>query len=140
MESVVDQALRQVHGLDTFFRLQLVAENDFMHGRRVVGQIVSAFEPFADVVRVEHGIFGGLTQSVGTIGKNVSQGANEHSEISVEGANAAYRLRTVVFEAESAIGLGDDDRRGQERFENFLDGDRAGARTASTMRSGKSLV
>ena len=31
MKSVVDEALGDVHGLDAFLRLQLVAEDDFVH-------------------------------------------------------------------------------------------------------------
>src|SRR5580692_3154189 len=111
MEPVIDEPFREVHGLDAFFRLQLVAENDFMHGGRVVGKIESSFKFFADVVRVEHRIFGGLPQTVGTVGINVCEGADEHAEVSVEGAYASDRLRTVVFEAQRAIWLSDDNRR-----------------------------
>ena len=90
-----------------FFSLHFVAEDHFVHGRRGIGQIVSAFESFADVVGVEHGIFRGLAQAVGTVRLNVGQRANEHSEVSVEGAHASHRLRTVVVEAERAVGFRD---------------------------------
>ena len=46
----------------------------------------------------------------------------------------------VVVEAQGAVGVFDDERRGQERLQMRLAGDGAGAGTASAVRSGKSLV
>src|SRR5215472_9415818 len=37
VKAVVDEALGDVHGTDAFFRLHLVAEDNFVHARRVVG-------------------------------------------------------------------------------------------------------
>ena len=71
--------------------------------RRLVGQLVDAFKLFADVVGVEHGVFGGLAQAVGAIGQDVGQRADEHAEVAVEHAHAADGLRAVVVEAERAV-------------------------------------
>ena len=117
MEAVIDEALGDVHGLHAFFGLQFVAENDFVHAGRGVGQVVGAFEALADVVSVEDGVFGGLAQAVGTVGQDVRERANEHAEISVERADPPHGLRTVVVEGKGAIGFVGHDRLGQERLE-----------------------
>ena len=120
--------------------MQFVAEDDFVHGGRRVGQVVNAFQSLADVVGVEHGVFGGLAQAVGAVGQDVGERADEHSEVAVEGAHASYGLRTVVFEAQRAVWLGDDDGRGQKRLENFLYSYGAGAGTTAAVRRGESFV
>ncbi len=123
-----------------FFRLHFVAEDDFVHGWRGIGQIVNAFQPFADVVGVEHGIFRSLPQAVGTIRLDVSQRANEHSEVTVEGTHAPHGLRTVIVKTKGSIGFRGQDRRGQEWFECFLDRYRTRARATATVRSRESFV
>ncbi len=140
MESVVDQALGKVHRLYAFSSLQLIAKNYFVHAGRGVGQIVHAFQSLANVVGVEHGVFSGLAQSVRTVGENVSQGTDKHSEIAVESAHPADRLRPVIFEAQSAVGLGDGYRRGQEGFELLFHGNGTGPGPAATVRSREGLV
>ena len=140
MESVIDQALGEVHGLDAILRLQFVAEDDFMHGRRRVRQVVNAFQSLADVIRVEHRVFRSLPQAVRTVGEDVGQRADEHSEVSVKGAHAADGVRAVVVEAERAVGAGDDDRCGKERLEDFFAGDGAGAGATASVRRGEGFV
>ena len=103
MESVVNQPLGDVSCLHAFFGLQFVAKYHFVHGRRRVGEIVSALHSFANVIGVEHGIFGGLAQAIRAIGENVGQSADEHSEVAVKGTHAADRQRSVVFKGQRAI-------------------------------------
>ena len=95
-----------------------------MHAGRRVGQIVGAFEAFTNVVRVEHGVFRGLAQAVGTIRLDVGEGADEHSEITIEGTHASYRLRSIIVEAQRTVWLGDDNGTRQERLQFILDRNR----------------
>src|ERR1700686_634650 len=133
MEAVVDQTLSNVHSAHAFFRLQFVAENDFVHGWSGVRQVVCALKALANVVGVQDRVFSGLPQTVRTIRLDVGQSPNEHSKVAIERADPPYRLRTVVFETESAIGLGYQDRGRQEGLEFFLDCDRPGTWAAATM-------
>ena len=68
-----------------------------MRGRGI-GQIVNAFEILANVVRIQHGVFGGLPQAVGAVRQNVGQRADEHAEVAVESAHPSDGLRPVIFE------------------------------------------
>src|ERR1035441_4961004 len=83
VETVVDKTLGNVAGFDAEGRLALVAEDYFVHGRRFVGQLVNVFELFADVVGVEDGVFGGLSQPVRPVGQDVGQRADEHAGVAV---------------------------------------------------------
>ena len=83
-------------------RLPLVAEDHLVHRRGLVGQLVEVFELVADVVGVEHRVFGGLAQAVGAVGQDVGQRADEHARVAVEGAHAADGLRPVVVPAQLA--------------------------------------
>src|SRR5215831_8026207 len=107
MKSVVDEPLRDIHGAHAFFRLQFVAEDDLVHARRVIRQIVCAFESFANVVGVQNGVFGGLAKTVRAVRLNVGEGADEHPKVSVESAHTPDRMWTVVFETESAVSMRD---------------------------------
>ena len=98
MESVIDQTLRDIHGANALFCLELIAENNFMHCRSFVGKVENSFEALADVIGIQHRIFSRLPQTVWTIGHDVSEGADEHSEISIKGANSSDRIRPVVIE------------------------------------------
>ena len=127
VEAVVDEALGDVAGLDTPCLLLLIAEDDLVHRWRLVRQFVVAFELFADVVGVEHGVFGGLAQAVRAVREDVGEGADEHAEVAVEHAYAADRVRAVVVEAERAVGIFADDRAWAEK-----------ARGSSCTRPGRS--
>ena len=109
-------------------------------GRRLVGQLVIAFELLADVVGVEHRVFGGLAQAVRAVGEDIGQGADEHAEVAVEHADAANGLRPVVVEAERAVGVLRDDGRGKKWLQDFFARHRPGARTAAAVRRGEGLV
>src|SRR6202044_4026868 len=66
VEAVIDQALGDVHGIYAFHFLARVAEDDFVHGGQIVGEIEIGLEIFANVVGVEHGVFSSLANS-GTV-------------------------------------------------------------------------
>src|SRR5215467_6745274 len=100
MEAVIDEPLGDIAGPDSFLGLDAVTEDNFMHGRAFVRQIVVTLELFADVVGVEHGIFSSLAEPVGPVGHDVSQRAHMHAEITVEHTYPANRLRTVVVETQ----------------------------------------
>ena len=89
MKSVVDQAFGYVHRLYASFRLHSIAEDNFVHGRRGVRKIVSSFQPFANVIGVQHGIFRGLPQAIRPVRHDVSQRADEHSKVAVKRAHPA---------------------------------------------------
>jgi hypothetical protein len=120
MEAIIDQAFGNVHGADAFLGLQLVAENYLVHAGGRVRQVVRPFQSLADVVGVEHGVFGRLPQTVRAVSEDVCQGANEHAKISVEGAHPAYRLGPLVFKSQSSIRFRNQHRFGQERFKELL--------------------
>src|SRR6185369_2510084 len=132
MESVVDQTLGDVAGLDTVLGLQPVAEDHLVHRRHLVGQVVGTLELLPNIVRVENGVFGGLPQSVGTVRHDVGEGADVHSEVSEEHAHTTDGLLAVVFETEGAVLKLGDDRYGKKRLKNLLHrhGSRAGASTS----------
>ena len=88
VKAVVDEPLGDIHGVHAILFLAIIAEDDFVHGRRSVGKVEYAFQVLADVIRVQHGVFGGLTKA-GTVGEDVGEGAHQHSEISAKGAHAA---------------------------------------------------
>src|SRR5437660_6094781 len=140
MESVINQALGDIHRTHAFLRLHLVAENDFMHGWRRVRQVVGAFKALANIVRVEDGVFGGLAQSVGTVGLNIGERTHEHPEVAVKGTNTPDRMRAVVLKAERAIGMCDDHRLRQEWLDDLLDRDRAGTGASASVRRGVRLM
>src|SRR5580700_692808 len=125
MKAVVDEALGDIHGVDAVAFLRGIAEDHFVHGRTRVRKIVDAFEIFADVVGVEHRIFGGLANA-GPVGEDVSQGANEHAKIAAEGFNAADGFLALEIESEAATFFFDQDGSWEIRLENPFHGDWAG--------------
>ena len=90
--------------LTPFFACSLSLKTTSCIDARLVRQVEDAFQLGADVVGVQHGVFGGLAQAVGAVGQDVRQRADEHAEVAVEHAHAAHGLRTVVVEAERAVG------------------------------------
>src|SRR5579871_2229472 len=104
-----------------------------MHARRVVGKIVGALKSLADVVGIEHGVFGGLAKAVRAVGLNVGQGSDEHSEVPVESANPSDGVWAVVFETKRAVFVRNDHRFREEGLENFLDRNRAGTGASPAM-------
>src|SRR4030095_12512323 len=97
MKSIVDQPLGDIHGVHAVALLDGVAEDNFVHGGQGVGQIEKAFEASADVVCVEHSVFGGLPHA-GAVGENVGERADEHAKVSSERANLADRIRTNLLQ------------------------------------------
>ena len=124
-----------------FFACQLVAEDHLVHARRLVRQVVVRLQLLADVIGVEHGVFGGLPQAVGTVGHDVGQRAHQHAEVAVEHAHPADGLRAVVFKAAAApFGRSIDHRHRQKRLQDLLAGHRSRARTAAAVGRGERLV
>ena len=102
--------------------LAAVAENHLMQRGRFIGQFVDIFQLGADIVCVQHRVFRGLTQSIGAVGEDVGEGANEHAVVAIKHAHATDRLRTIVVEGEDVVRFFDENRRGQKRLQNFLAG------------------
>src|SRR2546423_14264229 len=105
----------------------------------------------SNVARVEHGGFGGFTQSVVAVSQSVGQRAQYHAVVSVEGLHPTDRFRIVEVELERIWGLesgvwsrkaitSDNARHRKKRFEFFRATARARAWASTTVRSGKSLV
>src|ERR1700674_1819814 len=93
----------------------------------------------ADVVGVEHGIFGGLPDA-GAVGEDVGEGAHQDAEISGESFYAADGKGAHGLKGETAALFFDKDGDGAKRLEGFLHGHWAGARAAAAVGRGKSLV
>src|SRR5258707_8713006 len=140
MEAIVNQSLGNVARLDTFFLLEMVAEDYFMHGRALVWQLICTCQFFADVVGVEYGVFRGLAQAIRSVGHDVCQRANVHAEVAIEHADASDGLWTVVIETQRAVSALDDDGLWQERLKNFLARDRARSRASAAVRRGERLM
>ncbi len=135
MKAVVDQALGDVHGVDAVLFLMRVAEDDFVHGGQGIGEIVDAFEMLADVIGVEHGVFGGLPDA-GTVREDVGEGAHQDAEISGESLYAADGIGAHGLKSETAAVFLDKNRNGAKRLKEFLHGHRACAWTAAAVRRG----
>src|SRR5690242_9430629 len=120
MKTEVDQALGNVSGFYSILRLQTIAEHDLVHRSRFVRQVVDAFKLLANVVGVEHCVFGSLTQAVGTVGEDIGQRTHEHTEVAVEGAHATNGFWAVVLEPKFAIWTSCEYRARQEWLEKFL--------------------
>ena len=133
MEAVVDQPFGDVAGLDAFGRLELVAENHLVHGSSFIGEFKDVLQLFTNVVGVEDRVFGGLAQPVRPVGQDVSQCADEHAHIAVEGAHPAHRLRPVVLPVLRAVLVLDQHRDRQKRLQKRLAGHRSGAWAASSV-------
>src|SRR5579859_6574847 len=104
MEAIVDEALGDVHGVDAVFLLERIAENNLVHGRQGIGEIENAFEVFADVIGVKHGVFGGLAHA-GAVREDIGKGANQDAEISAEGFYTADGVWPNLFQREAAAFL-----------------------------------
>ncbi|MNV37888.1 hypothetical protein D3C71_1294220 [compost metagenome] len=50
------------------------------------------------IVRIQHGIFGYLTQSVWTIGADIGVGTNENTKVAVKSFHASNRFRSAEVE------------------------------------------
>jgi hypothetical protein len=87
-----------------FTFLARVAENDFVHRGEIIGEIEIRLEIFANVIGVEHGVFGGLADTW-SVSQRVSQRAQQHAEISGEGAHASYGFRAIMIECVGAVRL-----------------------------------
>src|SRR5262249_2839981 len=133
------EALGDVHRVDAVASLNGVAENDFVHGRQGIGQVENAFEMFADVVGIEHGIFGCLADAR-AVGEDVGERADKDAEVSAEGADLADGRGTNDFKRELASIFFYENGNWTERLKDLLHGDRAGARAASTVRRAEGFV
>src|SRR5579864_5820699 len=102
MESIIDETLGDVHRVYAMLFLACVAENDFVHRRQVVRQIVEVFEMLTDVIRIEYGVFGGLTDSR-AVGQRVGKRAEQDAKVATIGANASDGLRAIEVERELAV-------------------------------------
>ncbi len=74
MKPVIDQPLRDVACPHALLRLTRIAEDAFVHRRRLVGKVVIRFQVLANVVRVENGIDGRSAQPRTAMRHDVCQG------------------------------------------------------------------
>ena len=140
MEAVIHQPLRDVERVHIVRQLILVAEHDLVQRRRVVRQVIRAFQPRANVVRVQHRELRDSAHAVRSHRAHVRQRANEHAEVAVERAHAADRIGMRIVEIERAVFATLDRRRRQKRHERLRNADRTRARTAAAVRRRKGLV
>src|SRR2546423_10211051 len=97
----------------------------------------------SNVARVEHGGFGGFTQSVVAVSQSVGQRAQYHAVVSVEGLHPTDRFRIVKVELEYPVTTApgtDNARHRKKRFEFFRATARARAWASATVRCGKGFV
>src|SRR6185312_7573787 len=103
-----------------------------------VGQVEKVFDAFANVIRVEDGIFRRLTNA-GSIGQRIGQRTQQHAKISAVRANAPYTLLTVRVQNKPPFFLYDYRHR-QNRLKFFFYEDRARTWTTAAMRRRKSFM
>src|SRR3954467_6432504 len=140
MEPIVDEPLGNIARFYSVLCLQAVTEDHLVHRACLVRKVVDAVQLLANVIRIENRVFRCLSQPIGPVSKDVSQGAHEHAKVAVERPHPPDRLRTVVLEPELAVGAGGQNRSGQKTFDELLAGGGAGAGTASAVGRGKRLV
>src|ERR1700676_968977 len=119
MKAVIDQALGEVHRVHAVLFLTRVAEDDFVHGWQGIRQIVNAFEILADVSGVEDRVLGGLADSR-TVGKDVSERADEYAKISCECFYAANGFRAVGVQTQPSGVFFNKHCCGPEGFKDFF--------------------
>src|SRR5262249_36652243 len=126
MEAVVNHALGNVHCARAILCLNFVAEYYLMHAGAGVRKIEDVFQSFADIVGIQDGVFSRLTQPVRSVRLNVGEGAHEHAEVAIEGANPTDGLRTVVVESERSVGFRNHYWLWQKWFQAILHCNRTG--------------
>ena len=104
-----------------------------------MGQVEHALDLLAQVVRGQNSVERCLRQAVAAHGQDVRVGADEHSEVAVEAAHAADRLRPLEIKRVVAVRLLDR-RVWEERDEVGLHAHRACAGAAAAVRGGERLV
>ena len=124
----------------TPLRLPVVAEDHFVHGRRVVRQIVVRLQRLADVVRVQHRVdawrcAGRRRRAPGCTPARAPARRSCRRTPAPGRSIAAGCSRTSSFLPERLQA-----RRRQERLEHLLHGHRTRARTAAAVRRGEGLV
>src|SRR4051794_38574518 len=140
MEAVINEALGDVARLHPVLCLQPIAEYHLVHRSGLVRQLVNAFELLANVIGVEHRVFGGLAQAIWTIGEDVRQRAHEHTEVAIEGAHASDRMRAVVLKSELAVWTRNQYRSWEEWLQDSLASHRTRSGTSAAMRCRKCLM
>src|SRR5260370_18546279 len=116
-----------------------VAEDNFMHRGQGIRQIVNAFQMFANVIGVEHRVLGGLPDP-GDIRKDVSERAQQYTEISRESLDPTDRIRADRLERQPPAFFLNQDWNGAKRLQDFLHSHWTGTRTATAVWSRKCLV
>ena len=110
-----------------------------MHRGQGIRQFVHAFQMLANVICIEHRVFGGLPHPR-AVRQDVRQRAHQHAEVAAEGLHSANRFPPHRLQRETAIFFFHQNRHGAERLENLLHGYRPGSRTAAAMWRRKGLV
>ena len=70
--------------------------HELVHAGPVVGDLEMRFEPFAQVVGGQHGVFRGLDETVLAQPENVGVGAQDHAEVAQESGHLAGGFLTAV--------------------------------------------
>ena len=144
MKSIIDQPLGDIERVHPVGLLPLVVEDDLVHRLALVGHLVVISQMVRDIVGIEDGRLGRFPKSFRSKCDNVAQGPDQNREVSVESADAADRVRTVIVEPEVCCPvrcrLLDDPRERQKGGELAGDGDWTCSRSASPMRRGEGLM
>ena len=139
MEAVVNQALCDVHRVHAVLLLDGVAKDNFVHGRQRIREREDTLEMLANVVRIQHGVFGCLADAR-TVRKNVRERAHQHAEVAGERLDSPDRVRPVLFERQLSACFLDKNRDWPERLEDLLHRDGSGAGASAAMRRRERLV
>ncbi len=115
MKPVVDQPFGDVTGLDPAARLCVVTKNAFVHRWSRIGKVVVFLDTLADVVGVQDGIDGGVSQPFPAMSHDVGQRSYKNSEIAAVSPHPSDALLSFIVAGELPFAL-HDSRRGQERF------------------------
>ena len=144
--ALVDHRLGEVEGGDARVLEEAVIEQHLVHaGALAEGQAHQVLQANADIVRVQHRIFGRQTQPVRAVAQHVGQRPDEHAHLAVEGRHAAKRLLAILeagfrfHQFQPAFRLADEGQR-RERGKTARQNHRTGARSAAAMRGGEGLV
>ena len=140
MEAVVNQPLGDVRRAHLVLELPPVRKDALVQTGRRVGQLIDVFQMLADEVRIQHRIARSLQNPFRPVGQDVGQRPHQYPEVAEEGAHAPNGLRPVEVPTETAGAFLPQDRKGQERLQDFLHCHRPGAGPAAAVGRRKSLV
>ena len=144
MKSVIDQPLGDVERVHPVGLLPFVIEDNLVHRLALIGHLVVVSQMVRNIVGIEDGRLGRFPESFRPESDNVAQSSNQDREVSVEGADAADRVRAIIIQPKTRRPvlrrLLDDPREWQKGCELARHGNRTRSRSSPPVRGGEGLV